>query len=90
MFEYARPKEEPFTKHPEIEAPLGPGFEGKVQGLRTRSGSNVLQDRVTLNMIKQLRHGFYEWMFPLPAYTRNVAWVLLILWSIAALITAVR
>merc|ERR1719242_423122 len=36
-----------------------------------------------------MRQGFYEWMFPWPSYCRDVAWVILILWSAFAGITAI-
>ena len=82
MFEYSKPKEDRVKSVPELIG-IDSGSEG---GPSSRS----MEENKNLKIVKDMRLKFYEWMFPLPSYCRDVAWVILILWAGAACVTAVR
>ena len=75
MFEYAKPKEEQLHPHPSVTT--------------SDFDSSSIIEQSNIKMVQHMRHSFYEWMFPLPGYCRDVAWVVLVIWASGACVTAV-
>merc|ERR1712154_614590 len=65
LFEYSKPKEEQFQQQASLTTPGHPGF-----GATTPGSPDHIEQKINVKMIAQLRHSFYEWMFPLPSYCR--------------------
>ena len=100
MFEYSKPREEQFTHQPSLSG-AHPGFEGT----RSRSSSNLENNIETvIKMRKKFYewmfpvyfhlflyslHSFHSFCKQLPSYCRIVGWIVLIIWSIGASVTAI-
>lgn len=51
--------------------------------------SEYTQIQEKVEKLEEMRKHFYNYNFPFPPITRKIAWVILVLWSAAATVTAV-
>merc|ERR1719361_695571 len=54
---------------------------------QTKSEYTKIQEKV--QQLETMRKHFYDYNFPFPPITRKIAWVILVLWSAAATVTAI-
>ena len=53
----------------------------------TKSEMSVIEKKI--DDLEKMRKHFYDYNFPFPPITRKIAWVVLVIWSSAAVVTAV-